>query len=457
MIYKLVPIKDTFITNVKVRSVPQTGSNVGSSEVLDLFKVSGISGSAGSASTGSLSRILMQFDFSKISELTSSNKIPSSGVSFYLKMYDAKHVGTIPTSYDVKILPLSKSWDEGRGLDTDYFRDKGFANWDKAQRTTHWTSKGGDYLEDVTASCHFDLGDEDLEVNVTDIVYSWLTGGLPNSGFMVKLADAEESNYTDYSKKRFFSRTSHFCDKRPVLELRWDDSLKDDRGVFIFDYTGSLYLYNKKKGQLRDIEGIGTSNDVLTVTIYDQSGSVLVVSGSHTGRTGIYSASFLLPSSSYSGSVFHDAWSAPDGRTFMTGTFYPSSDVSSESNEQESYTVKVTNIRPEYENDEEVRLNLFVKTKTYNPSVVLTGSLSLRNTVVEKGYYRIDNLLTGQSVIPLGTGSVETTRLSYDENGNYFNFNMNSLCSGEVYKIVFFFDVDGQLQRIDEGISFKVI
>ena len=69
----------------------------------------------------------------------------------------------------------------------------------------------------------------------------------------------------------------------------------------------------------------------------------------------------------------------------------------------------------------------------------------------------VDNATTGEQVIPLGTGSVETTRLSYDKDGNYFKFYMSTLATKEVYKVVFFFEVDGQLQRLDEGIRFKVI
>ena len=60
-------------------------------------------------------------------------------------------------------------------------------------------------------------------------------------------------------------------------------------------------------------------------------------------------------------------------------------------------------------------------------------------------------------IIPFGTGSIETTRLSYDKNGNYFDFNMNSLAPRNVYRIVFLFDNNGQKQLIDEGFKFKLV
>ena len=372
-------------------------------------------------------------------------------------------MGTLPTSFDIEVSPLSQSWDEGRGIDTENWADKGVANWDKASTSVWWTTLGADFLTTPTASYHFDTGGwgggggglEDVEVDVSEIVGAWLTGGLPNYGFMVKLTTTEEDDSNDYFKKKFHGRATHFPDKRPTVEMQWDDSIKDDRGVFLFDYSSSLYLYNKKRGELQDITGIGTGNDVLTVKIADLSGTIATVSASHTGQTGIYSASIVLATGSHSGSSFSDKWSFA-GASYMTGSFTPGNDGASTSNVQEQYTVKVMNLKQEYELSEVVRWNLFVKTRNYNPAVVQTGSLVLRNTIIEKGYYRIDNALNGRHVIQLGTGSTETTRLSYDENGNYFNFYLSTLSPNEVYKLVFFFDVDGQLQKVDNNIRFKV-
>ena len=231
---------------------------------------------------------------------------------------------------------------------------------------------------------------------------------------------------------------------------------KDNRGTFLFGVQSSLYLYNKQRGQLTDIVGVGTGNDVITVDIADLSGTIQTFSASHTGVTGIYSASITLASGSYSGSLFSDKWGL-NGASYMTGTFVPHNDGAEQVNDQEEYIVKIMNKKHYYESADVVKFNLFVRTRGYNPAVVQTGSLVMSNTTIEKGYYRIDNATTGEQVIPLGTGSVETTRLSYDKDGNYFKFYMSTLATKEVYKVVFFFEVDGQLQRLDEGIRFKVI
>jgi hypothetical protein len=208
MIYRIFPNKDTFISDVKKNSVPQTGSNFGASEVLSLFKKTGISGTAGFAASSSIARMMFQWDLNEIAELTASSAAPTTGQQYFLKLFDAQHMSTLPTSFDIEILPISQSWDEGSGIDVDEYFDKGVANWDKARTSTWWTTVGGDYLTDNTASYHFDRGNENVEVEITDIVGAWLTGGLPNYGIMVKLTDTEEDDGNDYFIKmgRFSQR-----------------------------------------------------------------------------------------------------------------------------------------------------------------------------------------------------------------------------------------------------------
>lgn len=458
MIYRIFPEKDTWITNVQRNSTQRTGSNFGASEILDLFKRSAVSGASGLQATASLSRLLMKFDLSEFAALTASGRAPMSGASYFLRLYDAHHKETVPTSYDVVFYPLSRSWDEGRGIDNDTYLDLGVANWNQATSNTAWSTPGGDFVTSSSGSYHFDTGLEDVCIDVSNIVGAWMTGNLPNHGFLVKLTSDEESDaqYNDYYIKKFHARNTYFKDRRPTLEMRFDDSLKDDRDNFVFGATNVLFLYNRVKGALTNISGVGTGQNVLAVRIFDASGTLATASASHVGRTGIYSASFNLSTGSYSGSIFYDAWHL-NGVSYMTCSFYPRTDGSFCNTGGERYIVTVKNKKKEYEKNELVRFKLFVKTNNYGPAVVSTGSLSLDNTIITKAYYRIDNALTNQVVIPLGTGSLETTRLSYDSSGNYFDLYMSSLSEGEVYKIVLFFDVDGELQKIDRDFKFRVI
>lgn len=454
MIFRIYPQKDTAITNYNKRGVQQTGSNVGIAETLSLFKKAGISGSTGVYATASLSRVLTKFDLTQYQQLVSSGDIPSSGVTWKLIMHDAQHDMTLPFSYDVEVAPLTVDWDEGRGFDVDFYTDVGFANWVSNKQGQYWTTPGGDVDLTQVVTGSFDNGHEDLNVDVSAVVRSWLTGSSVNNGLMVRMSSTLESstNYVDYYLKKFFARNTGFLDKRPTLEARWDDSLRDDRHNFVFNYTGSLFLYNRVRGALTDLQGSPTN---VYLKISDLSGTLVYITGTHVS-TGVYSASFAIPTASYSGSLFTDVWFSGSS-TFMTGTFGIADSFSQQQASPIEYFVSMPNLKNSYDADEKVRLNLYIRPDDYDPAVVATASYDPRGIVMTKAYYKIENDRTKCEVIPFGTGSTETTRLSYDQNGNYFKLFMNVLSPGEVYRIVYLFDVDGERKIVDQDFKFKVV
>ena len=143
-----------------------------------------------------------------------------------------------------------------------------------ASNTTGWTDVGGtiitssaDYLYEQT----FETGLEDLEIDITPLVESWLAGTINNYGMLVKLSSSYEAYFssssgldsgsvihntdgatTSYYTKRFFARGSQYFFKRPVIEARWNSRVTDDRGNFYYssslapaaDNLNTLYLYN---------------------------------------------------------------------------------------------------------------------------------------------------------------------------------------------------------------------
>jgi hypothetical protein len=358
MIFRIFPTKDTFISNFisSATGLPSTGSNVGASEILEVFKT-GPSGSVAPHLSSSFARALLQFDIGQFGSLTGS-----AGASYKLVLFNAPHGDFLPYSYDIQAHMLSQSWDEGRGLDHESFSDLGFANWTKPKQGTFWSSPGGDVLA-PNISFHLDDGHEDVRMDVSSFVSAWIAG-TTNSGIMVRISSSLEADANDYFVKKFHGRTTNLLDRRPYLELSFDDSA----------FTGS---------------------------------AAQAISGTA------------------------------------------------------QYVVNVTNLKNSYELIENPQLRLFVRTVDYNPAVINTGSLVLPNLVVAKAYYRIDNERTTEQVIPFGTGSyqggTDSTRLSYDGDGNYFNFSMSNLSPGNVYRIVFLFDISGQRQIVDGGFKFKVV
>ena len=160
-----------------------TGSNMGASDVLEVFSIYGQgSGSVGEGASAELSRILIKFPVGNISEDRTNSLVPASGsVNFYLKMHNARHSQTTPRNFDLDVLAVSKAWQEGTGLDMDNYTDLTHenigSNWMSASNTAGWTIPGGDFYTGswgLTAS--FNVGNEDLEVDITELVEEWIGG-----------------------------------------------------------------------------------------------------------------------------------------------------------------------------------------------------------------------------------------------------------------------------------------
>jgi hypothetical protein len=456
MIHRIFPTKDTFITNAQVNCVQMTGSNVGGSETLDVFKVAGMSGATGVPASASIARVLLCWDMDEISALTSSGEMPTSGSVYKLRLKNARTNKTLPSSYTLIISPLTRSWDEGRGVDVDALTDSGFANWDKAKQGTYWTTAGGDFEAPSRGRCvsqSFDAGDEDLFVDVTTLVGAWLTGSLTNHGIIVALSGTAEStaDYTDYYLKRFYGRGAWYPDRWPYIEASWDDSVKDDRSFARAGGTAKLCLYNSPDGVLTDLSADAVTVRIAAATL---SSSVIAYATASRVSVGVYSASLSIPVGTAKG-TYYDMWQQASA-SLMTGTVAVVTGSSFTSLSPQRYLASMRNLRDEYTRDETPRIDVRFRKSTYRPNWVLTGS-GVATQVVKRAYYAIDNDVSKERIIGFGTGSVETTRISYDESGNYFHFRMSTLSAGNVYKIVLLVMEDGRQHIVDEGYRFKVI
>jgi hypothetical protein len=453
MIYRIYPDKDTFISNAVVASVQQTGSNYGYAESLEVFKIAGVSGAQSVLSGSQLSRILIHFQTASLDNFLSTNPVSSAAKSYRLFMQHETTGDGLPQAFTLRVRAVSGSWLEGRGIDTVDRSDYGVANWWKFDSSNFWVQRGGDCYASPDLSQTFDIGDENLDLDVTDAFNLW-SSGTRNDGFCISLASAHESDtvYDDFYKKSFYSRHTQWDERKPYVEVRWNDFIGDDRSKMTWGMTGSLFLHNIVDGQYTALS-IGQS--ALIVSISDLSGTITRVTASATQLVGIYSASICLPSASYSGSIFYDSWGS-SSFAFMTGSFTFKSKTAYKSSQTQQYTVNVPNIREFYDAEEVVRFNVNIRSRSYRQGVVATASLRVTPDIVEKCYYSIENESTRRKVIPFGTGSQQHTRLSYDENGNYFMFPMTNLHSGEVYRLYVLVDRDGQRQIIDCNSKFRV-
>jgi len=245
---------DTTITNAFKANLVSRGvsGNMGQSDILEVFSIYGQS----NPSSSELSRVLVQFPINDIITDRVNALIPASGsISWFLKLYNAKHGQTLPKDYTMTISAVSSSWNEGYGLDMEEYSDIGYANWNTATSssagTSSWTSAGGDYHTSPTASYFFNKGTEDLIVDVSSIVEQWITGSKTNYGFGVKLSSSHEQAAQSFYTKKFFARGTEFFFKKPTLEARWNSVRRDNRGYFFAssslasaaDNLNIIYLY----------------------------------------------------------------------------------------------------------------------------------------------------------------------------------------------------------------------
>jgi len=465
-------ITNAFQENLSTRG---TGSNMGESDILETFYVF----AQANSSSQELSRILVKFPVDTIISDRASDSIPASGsVSFYLKMSNAPHSQTLPTKFTLTVAPISRSWEEGYGLDMEGYTDLGLSNWGSASVSSSgddggWVTPGGDYLSSPVSSQYFSNGTEDLEVDITSLTEEWISGTISNYGAGIHLTSSEETGDRSFYTKMFFARGSEFFYKRPYLEARWNPAITDDRNDFVLSSSllpaennlNKIYLYNKFRGTLVNIPGAGTGS--IFVSMYSGTtapagsrlplqGGDYVVTGGYVS-TGIYSASVAMGTNI--DQVF-DVWHNDSGSTpteFYTGSAIVVRDhTASPTGAPGEYIIKITNLKSTYSTQENPRFQMYARSKDWSPTVYTIASSQIENTTINNMYYRLNRVADNYEVIPYGTGSVQYTKLSYDETGNYFDFDMSLLEPGYEYVFNFVVLEYGEYHEQSESFKFRV-
>ena len=493
-IKKYVASKDNTITNafgidLNTRS---TGSNMGAADILEIFS---IYGQAAITSSVELARTLIEFPIPDIHSDRDSGVIPESGsVSFYLRVFNARHSEQLPENFTINVLAVSESWSEGTGLDMVSYTDKLLdvndgSSWTNRNKTGSWGTIGGVYHSSSYTSGStmpnytytFNKGNEDVLLDVTAAVEEWIADRQPNYGFGLFLTSSFEANVTasdsyniintdgpklSFYTKRFFSRSSEFFFKKPVLEARWDSRVTDDRANFYSsssiapakDNLNNLYLYNYIRGRLVDIP----HTETVTVKLYDSvddkpAGGSLTSATATKIDTGIYKASIALNTTS---SVIHDVWSGSIGGEYKTGSisvknFNNTSVLLSDDFSQ--FTTKIANLKNKYVKNEQARMRMFTRPRNFDPTIYTVASNEIEKTIIPSASFEILRMVDEETVINNSTGSSDYhTYLSYDNSGSYFDLDMSLLEPGYMYGIKLSFYSSGQWREQEEVFKFRV-
>jgi len=478
-------ITNAFKANLLTRG---TGSNMGASDILEAFVIHGQTSASVNATNAEQSRILIQFPIDSIVSDIADGTIPSSSVEYRLKMFNAPHADSLPYDYSLKIAMLSKSWTEGRGLDMDEYSDAGPCNWINSADGTDWEVEGGDYFNSssYSSSFHFSGGIEDIDVDVTFALDRWRTDGAgtaTNHGFLLKHPDAIISGSSgSYFTKKFFGRTSEYFLKRPYIEARWDSARKDQRGMSFIssalapasDNVNTIYLYNKIRGQLKDIPSLGGTEQQIHVNFFsssndnqpaghrlhvldsegvvrqDLTGGILVENG--VAQTGIYSCSFVITSSL---DVVHDVWYSGSVQYF-TGSIDLEGLSASFVEYETQHLSDITNLKKSYVKGQKPVFRVYAREKNWNPNIYTLAASEPPTQIIEDAYWRLFRVVDNLEVVPYGTGTYNHTRMSYDVSGNYFDLDTSILDQGYAYGFQFVYHLNGKYVEQPEIFKFKV-
>ena len=307
-----------------------------------------------------------------------------------------------------------------------------------------WVSEGGDVYASPTATQSFPLGTEDLNTEVTTQVDAWLNSGRPNDGFMVKLptelTDGTQSR--SYYTKKFFARGSQFFHKRPCLEVRWDSTMQDDRINFYAssslapaaDNINTLYLYNYHRGQLANIPAIDTGE--IYVDLYETLGDselTQCIDTPATGgwvETGIYTASVCVNTTA---STIRDVWYSGSTQ-YHTGTIEVKNSSALSYAPDNHLVVTVSNNRSFHYTEQTSRFYFYIRQKNWSPAIYTTATTTPTTEVFENLHFKIIKVATDETIFDYDTIN-NSTLLSYDARGNYFDLDIDMLEPNYTYQI----------------------
>ena len=223
-----------FVTASKDASIylQQPTQNTGLDEILEVSKVY-------YGNLKDIARSLIKFETTPLSSSIVSGEVTMSQAELILRECEANE---IPNDYEIYAFPVSESWDMGIGTRFDDITTDG-CSWETRKTNINWlvgsaslessgsfNGKGGMWFTGSSATQSFSYESADIVMDVTTAMNSWISGSLPNEGFIIKHDSEKENDTIDYGQLKFFSKETNTI-YQPKIRIGWDDS------IFV---TGSL-------------------------------------------------------------------------------------------------------------------------------------------------------------------------------------------------------------------------
>lgn len=244
------------------------------------------------------SRVLLYFDEKKLKDLFDNGVYEKGAVTHRLKMFNCgswdptkfmekKEIGKAisdgekrAVSFDVILFKLPQKFDAGAGFDnsTDVWfvgynsASQEGSTWYKSENGIEWDTPGiytPEFLWDeyekwgngeesiVVGRQHFDYGNENIDIDITDYVNGLLSGEKNYGLCMAFSPRLELMKDSDINYATFFTNnTNTFFE--PYVETRTNFKINDDRYKFYLGKTNKLYFYAILGGMFTDLDELPT-------------------------------------------------------------------------------------------------------------------------------------------------------------------------------------------------------
>lgn len=321
------------------------------------------------------SRILVHFPIDKIKKLIDDKvcpdvnkfrhtlKITNAGSIDFTDLH-CNRVSSIntnnkvrATSFDLIFFLIPKMWDEGKGfaytanmINIDYYTKAPIdsnrmlsidgSNWEQARNGYEWDEKGiystkrlsyeyDNFSTDsgstiIIGRQHFDTGNENISLDITDVVNKFINGELENYGIGIAFSPMLEYqgiedyksgavknlkineklkplNYTDNYVGFFSNHTNTFFE--PFVESVYDDVINDDRKYFPMNKKNRLYFYSSIAGNPVNLD------EMPTCQIKNQDEEIIGTYEVKQTTKGAYYVDVMFKSDEYeAGTMLYDVW-----------------------------------------------------------------------------------------------------------------------------------------------------
>lgn len=176
------------------------------------------------------------------------------------------------SSFDLIVFKIPNYWDEGVGFDYETTIDLTTgeslynskpSNWYNRTSLNNWSTEGiYDTNPIIIGTQHFDGGNEDLSIDITEYINNILLNDETDYGLGIAFDVVYQDIITDITQSvAFFTKyTQTFFE--PYLETYFHDEIEDNRNNFISEINQNLYLYVTKGTNFYDLDTL-PSVDIL--------------------------------------------------------------------------------------------------------------------------------------------------------------------------------------------------